>query len=157
MSSLNYLKVPIAASLKTTYYLNNPSLFDDGDNLIIEVLPNSYRILDTGFDYDVFEGISTSAVLIKEKLYKFSVVTRNTSGDLGLILASLQKSLSGTPGVITAIAVQDYLNYSDIYAEEGYEPRNCLMKFQAVSGTMTTVRNQQARPGGYQIEFTQLF
>ncbi len=143
--------------MKTTYHLNNPSLFDDGDNLIIEVLPNSYRILDTGFDYEVFEGLSTAAVLIKEKLYKFSVVTRNTSGDLGLILASLQKSLSATQGVITAITVHDYLNYSDSFVQEGYEPRNCLMKFQGVTGTVNLVRGQQARPGGYQIEFTQLF
>ncbi len=151
------MKIPIAASLKETYNSNNPNLFDDGNNLIIEVLPNSYRIINTGFDYEIFEGLNTSAVLINEKLYKFSVVTRNTSGDLGLILASLQKSLTATPGQITQIAVHDYLNYSDSFVQEGYEPRNCMMKFQAITGNMTLVRGQQAKPGGYQIEFTQLF
>lgn len=156
MISLNYLKIPINASVKTTYESNNPSLFDDGDNLIIEVLPNSYRISNSGTDYDFFEGIKNTAVLVKETLYRFSVVTKNTSNDLGLILASLEKTVKATPGQITPITVNDYLNFSDEYAGQNYEPRQCTLKFQAVSGSMVLTRGQQARPGGYQIEFTQL-
>ncbi|CCQ61713.1 hypothetical protein [Crocosphaera watsonii] len=156
MTTLNHLKIPVEANIKTTYQPNNVTLFDEGNNLIIEVLPNSYRIVNTGFDYEVFEGITSSAVLVKESLYKFSVVTRNTSEDLGLILASLQKSLSATPGIITAIEVRDHLNYSDSFAGQGFETRNCMFKFQAVTGTVNLVRGQKARPGGYQIEFTQI-
>lgn len=156
MIRLNYLEIPIEASVKTTYQPDNPGLFNDGDNLIIEVLPNSYRINNSGTDYDFFEGIKTTAVLVKETLYRFSVVTRDTSNDLGLILASLEKSIKLNIGQITPITVNDYLNFSNEYKEQGYETRNCTLKFQAVTGSMVLSKGQKARPGGYQIEFTQL-
>lgn len=156
MANLNYLLIPIDESIKTQYISTSPLLFDEGNNLIIEVLPDSYRVLDSGIEYEFFEGFSSTAVLLKKSSYRFSIVTHSASNSLGLILSKLANQIIETPGEITPITVNDFLNYSDEYENQGYEPRSCTLKFSAITGTARLLSGNNARPGGYSIEFRQI-
>lgn len=155
MAELDYLVIPVSESLRTQYEGNNPELFS-GNNLIIRVLPDSYRVADSGVDYSFFEGLESTYVMVERTDYQFSVSTLSVANALGLILQTLINESLATVGEVQLITVRDYLFYAPAYENQGYETRKCTMKFKANSGTATTITGQKIRSAGYLIEFRQL-
>lgn len=142
MAELDYLVIPVSGEIQAEY--SNSGLFNES-GLIIRYLPDSYRIIDNGIDYQFFEGIQSTTVMVERNNYQFSISTFSTSNTLGLVLQGLIDESLAIPGEIQPITVID----DDAI-------RNCTMKFRANSGTATLVSGQKVRSAGYLIEFRQL-
>lgn len=159
---INSLVIPVTPEIVTAYDLDSPSTTGrcsifSGNNLVLPVLPGSYRRTTSG-SVERKDGYSSARYLVESRLIGFECDITDGRLEIEDVLNELmQTATGGGASILTPITVLDYVRPERVDRATGYTTRTGIFKrIEPKAGTVresSDVDSRRWSEGGFTLEF----